>query len=278
MAMALDAIERNNKRYLSNYTDKELALQKQQGYSNFAEAARNAQSRIYRMTSDQMNAAFGGINWDKMPINKTGQDVLRLMVLAPDFLIARGQFVADALRPGGMESLKALGVGAVLQYFGARAFNDAMNDGDPKWNIKDWNKFIHGHEEYNLRTVQGDVTDAAFDWRRFISHRLNPVFARPLFELGTQHDVYGNPTTAGQQLFDFAQNVVPMPLQGVYQAMESHLAKKEGWNLRRQRDTDEHIADTILQSMTGLQRHTYRSPAERYRSSKTPRRDRRTTR
>jgi len=50
---------------------------------------------LYRTTAEQTNAAFGGIDWSKMPVNKTGQDILRLLVLAeviarlPTTLLAR---------------------------------------------------------------------------------------------------------------------------------------------------------------------------------------------
>ena len=269
MAMAQDALERNMSRYHDKYAAEEMnklghsglpadfaeaqATQKDYGYASL-----QAQSRIYRMTADQMNSAFGGINWDHLPVSKTWQDVARLTVLAPDFLLARAQFVGDAARPGGMESLKALAIGALIQYTAARALNSGMNDGDAKWDIQDWNKFIVGRHSYSLRTVQGDVVDSVTDPRRFWSHRMNPVTLRPIVEAATGKDVFGHPASAGQQMVDFVKNVVPMPLQGAFDAAVGKVdpSKRVGKN-------DEQIADTIVQSMLGVQRKQYRTPAER---------------
>ena len=263
MGMALDALNRNMSRYHDVYKAEEL----KKG-TNSGQASLQAQSRIYRMTSEQMNSAFGGINWDHLPVSKTWQDVARLTVLAPDFLLARMQFVGDSLRPGGMESRKALLIGAFVQYTLTRALNAAMNDGDAKWAPQDWNKLIIGHREYGLRTVQGDLTDSIFDTRRFFEHRLNPVLMRPLLEAGFypgakgSFDIWGHRASAGQQLFDFAKNIVPMPLQGSVEMA----AQNFGWSQRRTQH-DERWADTILQSL-GVQSRTYRSPAEKYVFSK----------
>jgi hypothetical protein len=262
MAMGMDALDRNMIRYHDKWT-KDLITQKygtdisKASPADWTQASIASQSKLYRLTGEQMNAAFGGINWAALPVNKTFQDVMRLLVLAPDFLLARMQFVGDAFRPGGAESRRALLVGAGLQYIAARAFNSAMNNGDPKWSAKDWNKFVNGHEEYSLRTVQGDMTDAVFDPRRFITHRINPLW-RPVTEAWTGKDIYGQQASAGQQLFDAAQNFVPMPAQGAVNKFASTVDP----SLRSNRGEDT-VADTILQSLTGIQRRQYRTPAER---------------
>jgi hypothetical protein len=259
MAMALDAVDRNVGRYHDRFKQEELnKLGRPATQADQASASLQAQSRIHRMTAEQMNAAFGGLNWDALPVNKTWQDVMRLTVLAPDFLLARAQFVGDALRPGGMESRKALLIGAAVQYTAARAFNAAMNDGDPKWDIHDWNKFIVGHNQYSLRTVQGDLMDSVLDPRKFVEHRLNPVTLRPLAEAVTGKDVFGHPASAGQQLFDFGKNVVPMPMQGLAES----LGGKASGTLRDPKKGDDRIVDSLIQSL-GLMRSKYRSPAER---------------
>lgn len=259
MSMAMDALERNTGRYHQKYLQEELAKNpgntSQQAYG---QASTQASSRIYRMTAEQMNSAFGGINWDALPVNKTWQDVARLTVLAPDFLLARMQFVGDALRPGGRESLRPLLTGALLQYTAARAFNSAMNDGDPKWDIHDWNKFIVGHHEYSLRTVQGDLVDSVLQPRQFIQHRLNPLLPRIALEGITQKDAFGHPVTGGEMLVDFAKNVVPMPAQGAVDALQNKFAHTQSPSTK-----DEGIVDSLLQSFTGLQRKQYRTPAER---------------
>jgi hypothetical protein len=265
MAMALDALDRNMNRYHDSYKAEELAkppILDQKGKpipTSPTKASWRAQSRILKMTADQMNAAFGGLNWESLPINKTAQDTLRLLVLAPDFLLARMQFAGDAFRPGGMESRKALLIGAGVQYLAARAFNAAMNDGDAKWAPEDWNKFIYGKNEYNLRTVQGDMSDSVFNTRRFVEHRLNPGLPRVIQEAWSGKDVFGHPASAGQQLYDAAKNFTPIPLQGVADWAANKLAP----NLRGPKDAEGSIADPIISSLTSVQRRQYRTPAEK---------------
>lgn len=258
MAMAEDALGRNMARYHDQYSQEELTKLGSTGQKAFGAASQEAQSRIMRMTAEQMNSAFGGINWDSLPVNKTWQDIARLTVLAPDFLLARMQFVGDALRPGGMESRKALLIGAFVQYTAARAFNAAMNDGDSKWNIHDWNKFIAGKHEFSLRTVQGDLMDSVLDTRKFLSYRANPVTLRPAIEAWSGKDVFGHPVSAGQELMDFAKNVVPMPAQGLFDAA----ASKSNPGFRNAK-SDDTIASTLIQSLVGMHVKQYRTPAER---------------
>lgn len=265
MALAQDVLERNMRRYHDKWMQEELnkaGISSANPGSNanaqlFQQASVAAQDRIYRLTAEQTNAAFGGLDWSKMPVNKTAQDVLRLCVLAPDFLLARMQFVGDAFRPGGAESRKALGVGFAIQYLSARMFNAAMNDGDAKWDIHDWNKFIIGHHEVSLRTVQGDLVDSIMDPRRFWEHRINPM-TRPAIEAYTGRDVFGHPVNAGQKLLDAAKNFVPMPLQGGV----DWAASKFDARLRAPKNA-ENLIETMTQSMSGLQLRKYRTPAER---------------
>ena len=254
MATALDAVERNMDRYHDQYKAEELA----KPGATQQTASLQAQSRIYRMTASQMNSAFGGINWEHLKVNRTVQDAARLLVLAPDFLLARAQFPLDAMRPGGRESLRPLLTGFALQYVAARAFNYAMNDGDAKMDPHDWNKFIVGKHSYSLRTVQGDMMDAALDTRKFLTHRLNPMWRPGVEGLITHRDVFGHPADAAQQVFDATQNITPMPLQGITEAVAHHFDP----NLRGS-SQGEGVYNAAISSMTGVFRQTYHTPAER---------------
>ncbi len=91
MAMAREALERNLKRY----------------------AGKMSEDQIYALTANQANAAFGELNYTMLGRNKTMQDVLRMALLAPDFLEARGRFVGQALKPYGREQAVALIAGAL---------------------------------------------------------------------------------------------------------------------------------------------------------------------
>src|SRR5712692_504048 len=133
MSMALEALERNRARYPGLSED-----------------------QLNELTAKQANAAFGELNYKMLGRNPTFQDVLRLGLLAPDFLEARGRFVGQALKPYGREQAVALGLGAVTLYAGARILNQIL-DNDPHWAPQDAFNVIHSGKTYRLRTVQGDV-------------------------------------------------------------------------------------------------------------------------
>ena len=175
MKMALDALDRNTKRFEGKLTE----------------------DQIYHMTATQANAAFGGINYEFMGRNKTFREFMQLATFAPDFLEARTRFVGQALRPEGTEQRAALLRGAFVMYLGARVANGIFNrneDGTPNFKFEPENMFsvvINGRR-YGIRTVQGDVLHLLTDPRNFYlqphgstpprrgraRHRSRPVRAR----------------------------------------------------------------------------------------------------
>jgi hypothetical protein len=207
-------------------------------------SAKLSRDQILRLTAEQANAAFGHLNYAQLGRNKTLQDVLRLTLLAPDFLEARGRFVAQALKPYGREQARALATGAAVMYVGARVLNQILNgdsySNDPKmaFSVRVKNR------SYSLRTVQGDILQLITNPREFVEHRLNPVTTRPLLEAVTGRDTFGRPRNATGQVQDFAKNVMPIPLQ----------------SLTRPADIDP--SGAIGKSL-GLTADRYRSPAAR---------------
>lgn len=196
----LHALERNRKVYGDKLTEDEL----------------------YHLTANQMNAAFGEQNYAMMGRNATTQDVLRLALVAPDFLEARAKFVGQAFTKYGREQLTALALGAGVLYFTARVLNKALDD---EWHFEKRNMFsvIYKNRAYSLRTVQGDVLHMLAEPVKFLMHRLNPVFGRTLFEVGTGRDEFGRSRDAVQQLQDFASTIVPISLRGILNPSEQDI-------------------------------------------------------
>jgi len=186
MTMALDAYERNAKRY-----------------PNLSEA------QLAELTANQSNAAFGELNYKMMGRSPIVQDALRLSLLAPDFLEARGRFVGQALKPYGREQQVALALGMAGMYVTARALNQAL-DGKPHWD-KPFSIF-HGGREYRMRTVFGDAYEAFTDPRRFVQNRLSPV-TRTIETLRSGRDYRGEKLTLGGQAKDFLSWFIPIPLE-----------------------------------------------------------------
>lgn len=199
ISTGLHALERNRQRY-PNLTEAEL----------------------YHKTATQMNNAFGGLNYEMMGRSRTMQDVLRLSMLAPDFLEARGRFAADATTKYGREQLEALAFGAVGMYVMARIINKLVSD---QYHFEPENAFsvIYKGKAYGLRTVQGDMLHLAVEPMHFIRNRLNPVITRPVLEAFTGRDEFGRKRTAGQQFSDWLTTAVPISIKGAFQGREKSL-------------------------------------------------------
>jgi hypothetical protein len=200
MEMATHALERNRKAY-----SKDLA------------SGKMSEDQLHYLTAEQANAAFGELNYEMMGRNKTTQDFLRLSLLAPDFLEARGRFVGQAAKTAvggyGREQLIALGLGAATLYLTARILNKQLSG---QYHFEPDHAFdvVYNGRAYSLRTVQGDILHAMFNPRSFAYTRLNPVTTRTLFEMGTGRDQFGRPRSAVEQIQDFMKTVVPISAKG----------------------------------------------------------------
>lgn len=198
MQMALAALERNTERYKGKLST----------------------DQIYELTANQANAAFGELNYKWMGRNPTVQDSLRLMLLAPDFLEARGRFVGQAVKPWGREQGAALLRGAIGMYAAARIINQVV-DGDPHWD-KYFSVVVDG-KEYSLRSIPGDMQHLFSDPRSFAYHRLNPTIAKPIVEYLSGRDAFGRERTFFQQVGDFFTQQAPIPMQGLVSGKERTL-------------------------------------------------------
>jgi hypothetical protein len=221
------------------------ALGKEVFVRNKARYPELGDDEIAVLTARQVEAAFGEINKRFRGRNSTFQDVLRLSLFAPDFLEARGRFVAQALRPYGREQQLALLRGAAIMYVGARALNQ-LSDGDAHWEPELAFAVKVGDKTYGLRSIQGDIIHLGTDPRSFVYHRLHQTYVRPFLEWLTGRDAYGRPRTNAEQVRDFAvQGAAPINVQG----MLEHSAGRT-------------LLDSLLQSV-GVNAYQYRTPGER---------------
>lgn len=221
MAMAEHALERNFKRYRGKISD----------------------DQIYAQTANQANAAFGELNYTMMGRNKTMQDVLRMALLAPDFLEARGRFVGQALKPYGAEQLHALLLGALGLYVGARLLNQLLS-GNPQWESQNAFDVVYKGRAYTLRSVPADIMHLFTDPRGFVYNRLNPIYGKAAIEGITGRDQYGRKQSVMQQAKDVLGGGLPIPIQGY------------------RKDSESGPLETVLSS-TGISTFPYKSPAER---------------
>jgi len=189
-----------------------------EAYARNAERYSNlSHEQIVSLTADQANAAFGELNYAKMGRNKTFQDFLRVTMLAPDFLEARGRFAGQGMKSlvggYGKEQAAALIRGTAIMYAGARIANYIFNDGDPEWD-KPFSVII-GDNEYSLRSVPGDIYHLITKPDSFLYVRLNPWTVRPVMEGLTGRNQFGQYRDTKDQALDYLKSVVPLPLQGI---------------------------------------------------------------
>ena len=204
------------------------------------------EDQIAELTAHQANAAFGELNYKWLGRNKTFQDSLRVLFLAPDFLEARVNFVAQSLTPTGKEQLAALIRGTAELYVGARIMNAMLNDGDFKMD-KPFS-VVYDKKEYALRTIPGDLAHLFSDPRGFTYFRLNPATTRPMVEWATGKDAQGRRRTPELEVFDFLKSGVPIPIQGFMKDSNDTLG--------------ESVMKSALQSI-GINSYVERSNAEK---------------
>lgn len=239
MSMGVEAYHRNLARY---YKDGKGPMTKEQ---------------VAFLTAKQADAAFGELNYELMGRSKTTQDVLRLFLLAPDFLEARIRFVGQAISPYGNPNI-AKGIydneqfqaavvrGVAGMWVGARIVNAILNDGDMKLDKhfsivtpKGMSLFglDIGEREYALRSIPGDIEHLIKDPRSFAFFRVNPVFVKPFMEAVVGRDQFGRYRDSSQQVMDYISGFTPIPFQtkrGEWNLMESML-KGTGINVYRSR-------------------------------------------
>jgi hypothetical protein len=182
-----------------------LKIYRSKGYS---------EQRIYEMTAQQINNAYGMQNRLFTGRTKFMQDLFRLTALAPDFLESRARFVGGAMRPGGHRQRVALMRQFLYMYGAARALNALTNDGDAKWDPKDvftWH--FRGHE-FSIRSVLTDAMFAATAPSDFLVTR-GALFPKAIYEAGKEA---GKPTfmkekVRGGVTEGTIRNTVPIMLQ-----------------------------------------------------------------
>lgn len=144
-------------------------------------------AEVRHITATAVNDAYGHINWGDLGIGKSMRDFLQVACLAPDFLIARARFAAQALgvqklrgvdaSRAGREAFMAFFALAVGQWMTARMANWLLNDGDMRTDAKDLFAVVNKKtgQRFSLRSVPGDVLEAVERPVEFFNNRASPL-------------------------------------------------------------------------------------------------------
>lgn len=192
--MAMEALKRNREVYAKKVQDGKIT-----------------DDQLIALTANESNAAFGELNYRMLGRNQTTQDLMRLGLLAPDFLEARARFLGQAFKPYGREQLMAFArMGGVL-FVGTRILNQLL-DGD--MHMDKPLSVVAGGKEYRLRTIIGDALHLFSDPRNFWYNRMSPI-TRTGIEYLTSRDDRGIKIQGWQHLTEMAKWFAPISVQGL---------------------------------------------------------------
>lgn len=227
----------------------EKAVEKaEERYADQLKSGKLTRDQLLYNTAKQANAAFGELNYKSMGRNPTLQDALRIGLLAPDFLEARLKFAGQALRPYGHEQQAALIRGALIMGMGAQMINLMFGDDHEMHWDRPFSAIIGGRE-YSPRSVVGDIAHLITDPRGFWYNRINPLWGKPLYELGTGRNSQGQKETIEDGITNILKSWIPIPAQGLF---------KEGPEMSLLQS----VTHTILSSI-GVTNFITKTPAEK---------------
>lgn len=180
------------------------------------------------LSAEQANAAYGHLNYADLARNPTILHIMRLGLLAPDFLEARFRFSGQAIKgltggKVGREQLIALTTLAVAQ--ASLAWILAKTTGG-QWDAKDPFTFHVGNRKFTMRSVPEDSVRLLSDTRAFAYARLNPVIGRGAIEYLSGTDWRGQKVTAGEVTKNILQQPIPLALRPLFGTGNSPLS---GW-------------------------------------------------
>ncbi len=208
----LAALERNKARY-----EKEIA------------SGEVRPEDVKVLTAEQMNAAYGHLNYADLGRNPTIQHLARLALIAPDFLEARARFTAQGAKGAagakvGREQLNALATLAIGQATGAWTIAQLTGG---EWDPKHPFEVIHGNRKYTLRSVPEDLAGFVTETGQFMQSRLNPYTVTPAKELLWGTNWKGEKVTPAEVATELAANTVPLSIRGFTGTSESTLSGLE---------------------------------------------------
>lgn len=186
---------------------------------------------VKMLSAEQVNAAYGHLNYAKLGRDPTIQHIARLGLLAPDFLEARARFLGQSLKGIGIEGVKFKGfnpkditankVGreqilamATLAIGQATAAYTMAQLTGGEWDGKHPFEVRKNGRKYTMRSVPEDTLRLLTDTRAFVYNRINPLTAKVPWEVGTGRDWRGQKISAGQALSDAPKALVSLPARG----------------------------------------------------------------
>lgn len=182
----------------------------------------------YKVAGQLANQRFGGLNYLQMGRSQTAQDILRLTLLAPDWMESNLRDFASTMGSFGKLTGFDLGRIALYNFTVAQTLN-LLNTGKMHLDTPFGVQSQDGKKVYSVRTMPQDIFHALTAPRDFALNRLNPVISRSALEALTGRDNEGHLRDLGDQLKDLLTNATPMPLQGIVNAVTGNVHPGESF-------------------------------------------------
>lgn len=183
-------------------------------YKDELAAKTTTHGEIDYLSAQQTNAAYGHLNYADLNRNPTLQHIAQVLLLAPDFLEARGRFAGQAFKgvasKAGREQLVALATLALTQWGTARIMNKLLDD---DWHNDSPFDVVAGNRRYTMRSVPEDMFKLVADPRRFAMGRISPLIGRGIFQLGTGKNWRGEKVDYSDTFKELATAWVPIALR-----------------------------------------------------------------
>jgi hypothetical protein len=186
-------------------------------YDKEVKSGKTSMDDVKYLSAQQANAAYGHQNYVDMGRNKTIQHLLRMTILAPDFLEARTRFAGQAMKTAiapqkkaGVEQMAALATLATTFYVGARLLNKYFDD---DYHFDEPFKLVIGNRKYGLRSVPEDMYMAYKNPHQFVSGRMSPIIGKSVQWFLTKKDYRGQPQSPMEFLQELASSASPISLR-----------------------------------------------------------------
>lgn len=167
------------------------------------------------LSAKQTNAAYGHLNYKDMGRDPTIQHLLRMILLAPDFLEARAKFTGQSIQgigsKLGREQLAAMATLAITFYVAARIGNAMANDGDMK--LDHPFEFVVGNRVYAFRSVPEDIYRLMARPQQFVAGRVAPVIGTGALEGLFGVNYRGEKIDGADVVQDVLTNAIPMSVR-----------------------------------------------------------------
>lgn len=175
------------------------------------------ESDVKYLSAKQTNAAYGHLNYKDMGRDPTIQHLLRMILLAPDFLEARAKFTGQAMQgitgKLGREQLAAMATLAITFFVSARIGNALANDGDMKMDHPF--EFVVGNRVYSFRSVPEDIYRLFHRPQQFVAGRIAPVIGTGAMEGLYGVNYRGEKIDGMDAVQDVLTNAIPMSVRMV---------------------------------------------------------------